>query len=369
MEKKHLLFFHFDLCGGGAEKVLVNLVNGLNKDKYDITLLLLFGRGVNIKNLSPNIKLKYIFKRPIKGITILLKLFPPALLHKIFIKDKYDVEIAYIEYAPTRIIAGCKNRDTKLIAWVHSKIKKIPGVFLSYKEMESCYKKFEKIVFVADEAKETFEKTTGWHDLPYTILPNVMDFKFITESSKENIKENINNDIINICSIGKLEDSKGAMRLAKALCNLYNKGIKNWHLYYLGIGSQEESINRLFHKYSANNHVTFLGYQKNPYKYLSKMSLFVCPSYSEGYSTSTIEALILKVPVLITDCGGMKQITENGKYGKLVANTDSELEKGLQSLICNSEELLKYKKKAEERSEFFLPEKVLSITEKMIDNL
>ena len=50
-KKKKILFFHFDLGGGGAEKVLVNLVNNLNPDKYDITLYTVFNYGV-YKNSS-----------------------------------------------------------------------------------------------------------------------------------------------------------------------------------------------------------------------------------------------------------------------------------------------------------------------------
>ena len=52
-----ILFFIHDLKHGGAEKVLVNLVNNMDYEKFDITVMTLFNEGVHIKNLNKNIKL------------------------------------------------------------------------------------------------------------------------------------------------------------------------------------------------------------------------------------------------------------------------------------------------------------------------
>ena len=64
-KKKKILFFHFDLQGGGAEKVLVNLLNHLNPEKYDITLQTIFGAGPNVNSLPSHILPKQIEMRPI----------------------------------------------------------------------------------------------------------------------------------------------------------------------------------------------------------------------------------------------------------------------------------------------------------------
>ena len=62
---KRILFFIPTLGGGGAEKVLVNLVNNLDNKKYDITVQTLFDIGINKKNLNSNINYKTIFKNKI----------------------------------------------------------------------------------------------------------------------------------------------------------------------------------------------------------------------------------------------------------------------------------------------------------------
>ena len=60
---KRILFFITSLAGGGAEKVLVNLVNNLDKTKYEVTLLTLFDVGINKQFLKDDVIYKSIFKK------------------------------------------------------------------------------------------------------------------------------------------------------------------------------------------------------------------------------------------------------------------------------------------------------------------
>ena len=106
MRKKRVLFLINSLRGGGAEKVLVNLVNCLDADKYDITVGVLFGDGVNKQFLHQNIKVKRFFKKAPKGFVYIAKLFSPSFLHRFFIKERYDVEISFLQGVCTRIIGG-----------------------------------------------------------------------------------------------------------------------------------------------------------------------------------------------------------------------------------------------------------------------
>lgn len=60
---KKILFFIPNLMHGGAEKVLVNLANNLDKSKYNITLQTIFDVGVNKQYLNKDINYKYVFKK------------------------------------------------------------------------------------------------------------------------------------------------------------------------------------------------------------------------------------------------------------------------------------------------------------------
>ena len=95
MKKTKILFLIHDLGHGGAEKVLVNLVNNMHQDKFDITVMSLFGGGVNEQFLKPHIKYLTVFKKSFPGNSKVMKLLSPKTLHKLFIKDKYDIEVSY----------------------------------------------------------------------------------------------------------------------------------------------------------------------------------------------------------------------------------------------------------------------------------
>ena len=116
---KKVLFLIHDLGPGGAEKVLVNLVNNMDKSEFDITLMTLFDVGVNKKSIASHIRYKSAFKHMFRGNSHLMKLLTPEQLHRWLIKEHYDVEVAYLEGPCARIISGCPNPNTKIYSWVH----------------------------------------------------------------------------------------------------------------------------------------------------------------------------------------------------------------------------------------------------------
>ena len=80
MHKIKVLFLIPTLGGGGAERVLVNLVNGMNKNTFDITLQTLFKAGINSSFLDKDIKLKEGKIKQFSGNVLLMKLFTPSIL-------------------------------------------------------------------------------------------------------------------------------------------------------------------------------------------------------------------------------------------------------------------------------------------------
>ena len=62
-----ILFLIHDLGQGGAEKVLVNLVNNMDRSKFDISVTTLFGGGVNEQFLAPDIHFRAVFPRMLPG--------------------------------------------------------------------------------------------------------------------------------------------------------------------------------------------------------------------------------------------------------------------------------------------------------------
>ena len=108
-----ILFLIHDLGQGGAEKVLINLVNNMDQNRFDITITALFGGGVNEQLLSPRVKYNYIWKKAYPGNSRIMKLLSPKQLHNMCVKEVYDIEVSYLEGPSARIIAGCPNMETR----------------------------------------------------------------------------------------------------------------------------------------------------------------------------------------------------------------------------------------------------------------
>ena len=353
-KKKKILFFHFDLQGGGAEKVLVNLLNHLNPDKYDITLRVVFGVGPYVEKIPSYVHYKPVFRFLFKGLPALLKIIKGKWLYRLFVTGKYDIEIAYLETLPTRIISYSTNPDSRKLAWVHIEFTeqhKHSRSFRDINEATSSYNRFDKILFVSHGCKKAF-----FHYLPEVktaseVIYNVNDYELISSLSKEEIPFILDHDVINICSVGRLTSQKRFDRLINAMARLKKDGFK-LHLYLLGEGEERKELEEQIRRNSLEKEVTLLGFVANPYKYVAKMDLFVCSSEKEGYSTAVTEAVALGVPVLTTDCSGMDEVLRNGDFGLIVKNDEDALYEGLKALLDEPRRIARYKERLKAEGEF-----------------
>ncbi|MGK0724363.1 glycosyltransferase [Aerococcus urinaeequi] len=365
---KKILFFIPTLGGGGAEKVLVNLVNNMDTSKFDITVLTLFDSGNNKKNLLPHIKYEYVFKSLFKGNIHLFKLFTPNFLAKKFIKEEYDIAVSYLEGPTTRIISGINNKNTKKISWIHSNSTKseFESSYRNFNELVKSYKAYDTTVFVSETAMESFIQETGLTDGNHTVMYNTVETSKIIEASNEIIHDVVfDSKSINLITVGRLIEVKGYDRLLKVIKKLVEE---KWsiHLYILGVGGLANNIKMYIEKNQLQNHITLLGYKENPYKYVKQADIFVCASYSEGFSTAVTESIIVGTPVVTTEVSGMEEMLgKDSEYGLIVNNDTESLYNGIKALL-NNESLLKYyNKKVIERSSFFDTEKTVKNVESL----
>ncbi|QLE02797.1 glycosyltransferase [Galbibacter sp. BG1] len=345
--KPTILFVHPDLRGGGAEKVLVNLLNTMDTSKYDITLLTYFEEGVNRKNLNPDIKQEFIFKKVFRGWSVVQKLFTPKQLYQLFIKKEYNVVIAYLEGVPTRMVSGCPFKNTKLISWLHIDLKNfgIEKVFRSKNEMEKCYLRLDEVVAVSKRSLASLFEEVEFPKEKGRVIHNVVDTREIIKKSKEPVTDIVFDEhTINLCSVGRLNRQKGYQRLIEVMSEL-TKTYKNIHLYIIGKGELQQELEMLIKHHKMENHVSLLGFQSNPLKYVRNADLFVCSSFEEGYSTAVTESIILGTPVLTTACAGMDELLDNGEVGMIVENSKKGLLNGFEAILKNEELLKSYKEK------------------------
>lgn len=363
--KKNLFLIH-DLGQGGAEKVLVNLVNNMDPKKFDITVLALFGGGVNEQFLKDHVRFRAVFPRAFPGNSHVMKLFSPKLLHRWFIREKYDIEVSYLEGPCARIISGCETPGTKLVSWMHCTMhdpREAALGFRSIREAAAGYGRMDVLAFVSASVRDAFLK-----NCPYPgrceILYNTNDSHRIAALSGETAEMPQGQFLW--CGVGKLAAVKGFDRMVRIQARLRQAGFDT-RLLILGEGSQKAELEALAASCGVSDSVSFLGYQTNPYKYVAKCDLFVCASHSEGFSTAATEALMVGTPVCTVEVSGMKEMLgENNEWGIVTENDEEALYRGIRELLEDPVRLAYYKEKAAERGRDFSTEETVRAVEEML---
>lgn len=372
MDIKRVLFLIPNLAHGGAEKVLVNLVNNIDKTKFDVTVQTLFDVGVNRQYLNKDVKYIGGYKKMPRGNTHIMKLFSPQRLYSHFIKQDYDIIVSYLEGPTARIVSGCPNPNTKLVSWIHIEqhTKKLAAKsFRSYNEALKCYSKFDRTICVSNTVMDDFKSIFELKS-PIEVLYNTNESDKIINLSKENMDDiHFDNSVVNMISVAKIVPSKGYDRLMRIHKKLLENGIKN-HIYILGIGEEQEKYEKYLLENKLTESFTFLGYRDNPYKYVKNADLYVCSSRREGFSTAVTEALIVGTPVVSTNCSGAYELLgyEN-EYGIVTDNNEDSLYEGIKKMLSESNLLQDYKKKAQERGKEFSTEKTAKAVENMLLSL
>ena len=331
-------FFITSLGGGGAEKVLINLLKQLKPSEYQVSLVTLFG-GAHANEVPDYVNQRTVFKKNNSLCKLLMKL-PPKLFALLFLRGDYDFEVAYLEGWPTRVVAAL-HTDAQKFAFVHCDISVHNLFYKLYRSNEEClkeYKQYNTVCFVSDGCKQGFEITVGKLDNA-CIVHNVQDYKTIDKLSQEPC-EGFETKGMKVLSVGRLAPEKGYDRLLKIASHLEKN--YSFELIIIGEGPERRKLERIISEYQITS-VTLLGYRDNPYPYYKNADLYICSSCYEGYSTTCLESIYLNLPVLTTRCAGMEEILDNGKFGLIVDNTNGSLEKGFKHLLENPEKLGLYR--------------------------
>lgn len=367
-----ILFFIPTLAHGGAEKVLVNLVNNMDKTKFDITVQTLFAGGVNEKFLNRDIKYKYCYKKQFRGNSKYFCLFSPEHLYKKFIKEHYDIIVSYLEGPTARITAGCTDKGTKLVSWIHVEqhTKETASYsFKNYDEAKLCYGKFDKIICVSEYVKIDFGNIFD-NVKNMEVLYNTIETDQIIAKAEEPIDDySFDKTVKTLVAVGTLKKSKGFDKLIRIHKRLLDGGFLH-NIIVLGQGPEKDTLLKMISELNIKESFKLLGYNTNPYKYIKNSDMFVCSSVAEGFSTAATEALVVGTPVVTVGVSGMKEMLgENNEYGIVTDNNEDALYDGVKKMLITPGMLEDYAKRAKERGKKFSKEKTVRTVEGMFFSL
>ena len=363
-----ILFFIETLTGGGAEKVLCNLVNHMDQTRFDITVQTVWPCEAS-RYLVPAIHYKSLYSSKNRFSQLRYRVEAESrLAYRLHIKDDYDIECAYLEMGSTKIMAASTNKKAKKLAWVHCDLTKAVSDPQSYAAKAAAwYEKFDRVVCVSKGVKEQFDKLfqNRFHSM---VLYNVVDDAEIRKKALLPLPKNIHYNRFTVLSVGRFTTPKNYMRLLYSPKQLLNEGIAH-DLWILGDGEQRPMMERYVEENGLGSSVWMPGFMENPYSFMREADLLVCSSVYEGYSTFMTEAVILGKPIVTTDVHGMRELLGDSKYGLIVKNDDEEFYRGLKRMMTDAKCREQYAKAASLRSRDFCAKKLTEKSERFFEEL
>lgn len=374
---KNILFFMETVDFGGAETVFTNIIKNINKSKFCIKVVTERDHELFTDEIKAAVPYDCFIKTERSAVRdfwnkIVIKLslvLSEKNIRKYFIRGNYDVEVAFCEGYSTKIIGNSGKRNCKKIAWVHTDVIKNPWsekIFGSAEEEKKCYEKFDAIVCVAETMKESFIKKYGMAEKVH-VLYNPLDFESVIKKSAEKTDFKFG-DGMKFVLAGTFIKVKGFDRFVKVCKRLKDDG-EHFSALIMGDGEEKENIKKIIAETNLGDTVKILDFQTNPYKYIAHSDVYVCSSYAEGYSTAVSESVALNVPVITTECSGMREIFGENECGIICENSEDGLYNAMKKVLNDPSLLKKFSAEEKKRANDFSLKKRMKAIEDFIESV
>lgn len=331
--KKKILFLLEAFDKGGIEKVTLDIVNGLDPEKYDITVQTFWYGGHCQSQVKEHVKvIPFFFKRYVPGIIRLIAYLPPKWLYRLFVRGKYDVEIAASDGGAAKVIAGSSNKAARKVCWVHmdvvergSKLKE----FLRSDTARPIYEKFDTIACVSAQCLDKFRRKFGKYPDMRTVHNPLPDGDIRKKATEYTVERSTP---VEFATVGRLAVEKGFDRLIEASRRLRDEG-RSFRVHIVGDGVRKDQLTQLVARYELEDTVTLEGYAANPYPYIAAADWYICTSLDEAYPLSVGEALLLGTPVMGTSCSGVREWLGDDEYGIVLENSTDGIYQGMEAAL------------------------------------
>lgn len=352
--KQKIIIRNGNISIGGQEKMLIEFLNILDENKYEVLLLIEENNGYRndfLNDIPSWIDLKFLVNEDFmmnleknqKSKNPIRKLIYSHLLKKkkaISIRnfEKYlnysDIIIDY-DMGLIRNLNKLNLKNKTLIGWSHAG----NGEKIKNKQKQKNIERYDYIVSINEKMKNGFKNNLN-HPKIIKIY-NFLDFNKILEKSHEKIEENIGDYII---EVGSLTKNKNQELLIRAFANLKKNNKIKEKLVIIGDGKEKNRLLNLICELNLENDIFLLGQKANPYKYIKNSKLLLITSENESFGLTALEAFALGKMVISTKTDGTYEILEDSKYGKIINSNIDELEENLYFYLNNLEERKKYEK-------------------------
>ena len=366
-KKIKVLFRHRSMEMGGVEKVLLSMLNNLDREKFDISLCLNLFQG-ELRNQIPSF---ILFKVLAKGkedfcknkIINFLQLVMrrtklwiykrfPILPDKLILKNNADVEIA-TGYTMFSDVINSSNKKSKKIGWLHSDLT--IDVFAPHRErIFNELKQFDYIIYGSQQCRDILKEK-----YPELILPegevvlNAIPIQELKDKSNE-FSVDFGN-VPTFVSVARLHFRKGQRTLLEAHKRLIDEGIHH-QIILIGDGEDYKLLKDKSIEYGVEGTFQLMGTKMNPYPYVK----------NADWPLIIAETLILQKPILATNVGGIPEMITHNKNGYIVDYDVDSIYKGMKEFLTNKALISEIQKNLKDSEKQFDNQKIFDQVESII---
>lgn len=372
---KKILFVINTLGRAGAETALIELLNHLDTEEYEISLYVLLGQGEMISKVPQKVRVKNkkicndsvlssVGRRKLLETSVLAlirnghtiekigylmknlrvmqktgKIQPDKLLWRVIsdgadrFNETFDLAVAYLEGGSAYYVADHVNAKKKA-AFIHIAY----GDSGYTREMDrDCYEKMDMIYTVSKETRRHFLEFYPEYEKKVQVFHNLIDSERIEREAKKPGGFSDSYDGIRILTVGRLAYQKAYDIAIQAMKQIKDAGYQaRW--YIVGEGSERKTLEKQIAELGLQADFVLLGMKENPFPYYAQCDLYVHATRFEGKSIAIQEAQTLGCTVIASDCAGNREQIEDGVDGLLCPLTPEGIAEKIEELIDDAAE-------------------------------
>lgn len=317
--ERPIAFFLPSVRGGGAQRVIVNLAQGMAERGLAVDMVLATSDGVFLDHLPPQVRVVDL------GAGRLIRSLLP--LTRYLRRERPRILVSSMTHANLIALwaARLARRSTPVMVTVHNTMSESTpdqgalGGRLSLPLLRAFYPWADSIVAVSRGAADDLARTTGLPRERVQVIYNPV----ITPAVQAPARQVPDHPWFDagqppvILGVGRLTRQKDFSTLIRAFAEVRRRCPAR--LIILGEGEDRPELERLIAELGLRGDVALPGFRDNAMAYMAGSALFVLSSAWEGLPTVLIEALAAGTRVVSTDCpSGPREILQSGRLGALV---------------------------------------------------
>lgn len=342
---------------GGTEKMLLRILKQWVALNYEIDIVLLYNSVTLRDDVLNRCHITSIFPEKSQQAKQLVKSDPVSVYHSI-INKSYDIEIAFQEGFPTKLVAGSPNPLSYKIAWVHTNFLQYhfsASAYNSLEEETKTYKKYNKLVFCSSSTQAAWNHVLLMPDVSKEVIYSPID----SDSPRRQIHQEEHFLLPTFLTLSRLSPQKGLTRLLEASALLKQRTTR-YRVLIVGDGELYHELTAQAEALRLEKNVVFYSATQDPFTYLAKCTAYVNTSYTESFGLSMQEALYAEVPVIAMDTLGAREVLQNGRFGCIIPQDSEKLCDVMERMLIDSTYLKKLCSKATRGCNYWVNQSIKS---------